>query len=69
MEGLAEPAVLLGGVGVVTAVLNAVALRLVRVDEVPGWLQVRISWWRAHNRTLLLLSAVTAGVGVVARLL
>jgi hypothetical protein len=61
---VAEQVAFLGAIGVVTAVLNAVALRLVCVEDVPGWLRVRVRWWRAHNLAFLLLSAATAGAGL-----
>jgi hypothetical protein len=54
----------LGAIGVLTAGLNVVALRLVRVDEVPGCVRARIRWWSAHNPAFLLISAVVAAVGL-----
>ena len=54
----------LDAIGVLTAGLNVVALRLVRVDEVPGCVRARIRWWSAHNPAFLLISAVVAAVGL-----
>jgi hypothetical protein len=54
----------LGAIGVLTAALNVVALRLVRVDEVPGCVRDRIRWWRAHNPAFLLVSAIVAAIGL-----
>ena len=55
----------LGALGVVTAVCNLVALRVVRVDEVPGCVQGRIRWWSAHNPAFLVGSAVVMAVGLL----
>jgi hypothetical protein len=54
----------LGTIGVLTAALNVVALRLVRVDEVPGCVRARIRWWSAHNPAFLLVSAIVAAAGL-----
>jgi len=54
----------LGAVGVATGALNLVALRVVRVDEVPGCVQPRIRWWSAHNPAFLVISAVLTVVGL-----
>ncbi len=54
----------LGTIGVLTAALNVVALRLVRVDEVPGCVRARIRWWSAHNPAFLLVSAMVAAAGL-----
>jgi hypothetical protein len=54
----------LGTIGVLTAALNVVALRLVRADEVPGCVQARIRWWSAHNLAFLLVSAIVAAAGL-----
>jgi hypothetical protein len=54
----------LGVIGVLTAALNVVALRLVRVDDVPGFVRARIRWWSAHNAAFLLVSAVVAAAGL-----
>jgi hypothetical protein len=56
----------LGVLGVVVAALNLVALRVVRVDEVPSCVQGRIRWWSTHNSAFLLISAVVGGVGLAA---
>jgi hypothetical protein len=61
---LAETMAVLGALGLVIAMLNLVALRVVRVDEVPGCVQPRIRWWGAHNTAFLMLSAAVAAVGV-----
>jgi hypothetical protein len=55
----------LGALGVVTAALNVVALRVVRVDEVPRYVQGRIRWWSEHNPAFLALSLVVTVIGVV----
>ena len=66
MEGvtLGQTLAGLGAIGVLTAGLNMVALRLVRVDEVPGCVRSRIRWCSAHNAAFLLVSAVVAAVGL-----
>lgn len=61
---LAEAMARLGTLGVGTALLTIVALRLVRVDEVPGWVQVRIRWWHAHHTTFLVTSAAILAIGL-----
>jgi hypothetical protein len=61
---VAETVAGLGAVGIVTAVLNLVALRVVRVDEVPGCVQGRIRWWSAHNPALLVVSVMVTVVGL-----
>jgi hypothetical protein len=61
---LAETVAGLGALGVITATLNLVALRVVRVDEVPGCVQARIRWWSAHNSTFLVVSVVVTVVGL-----
>jgi len=61
---LAETLAGIGALGVITAVLNVVALRVVRVDEVPGCVQGRIRWWSAHNSAFLVVSAVVTAVGL-----
>lgn len=62
---LAEGMARLGTLGLGTALLNIVALRLVRADEAPGWLQARIRWWTAHNTTFLVISAAVLAIGLV----
>jgi len=61
---LAETMARLGALGVGTAMLNLVALRVVREDEVPGWVQARIHWWNAHNPAFLVGSAVLMAAGL-----
>ena len=61
---LAQTSAWLGAIGVGTAMLNLVALRVVRVDEVPGWVQVRVRWWSAHNLAFLAVSVVVMAVGL-----
>ena len=61
---LAQTLAGLGAIGVGTAMVNLVALRVVRVDEVPGWVQVRVRWWSAHNLAFLVFSAVVMAVGL-----
>jgi hypothetical protein len=54
----------LGALSLLTAALNLVALRVVRVDEVPGCVRARIRWWSAHNPAFLVVSAVVTAVGL-----
>jgi hypothetical protein len=54
-----------GVLGMVVAALNLVALRVVRVDEVPSYVQGRIRWWSAHNSTFLLISMVVTVAGLL----
>jgi hypothetical protein len=64
---LAELAVMVawfGGLGMVVAVLNIVALRVVRLDEVPGYLRSRIRWWSNHNWPLFLISLLIGIAGL-----
>jgi len=61
---VAQTVARLGALGVVIAALNVVALRVVRVDEVPGCVQARIRWWSAHNPAFLVVSAVVTVVGL-----
>lgn len=63
---LAELMAGLGALGLGTAIVNVIALRLVRIDEVPDWVQVRIRWWSAHNPAFLTTSAAIMVVGLVA---
>jgi hypothetical protein len=42
-----------GIIGIAVAVVNAVALRVVRIEEVPRRAQGRIRWWSLHNRAFL----------------
>jgi len=57
-----------GAIGVAIAALNVFALRVVRIDEIPGCVQGRIRWWGAHNSAFLLSSAAltVAGLGALA---
>ena len=61
---LAQAVAWVGALGVVTAALNLVALRLVRVDEVPGPVRARIRWWCAHNPAFLVASVAVTAAGV-----
>jgi hypothetical protein len=61
---VAETVAGLGALGVVTAALNVVALRVVRVDEAPGCVRGRIRWWSAHNPAFLVVSVVVTVVGL-----
>jgi hypothetical protein len=54
-----------GALGVVTAGLTVVALRVVRFDEVPRHVQRRVRWWSAHNAAFLLASAAATGAGLI----
>ncbi|WP_203713899.1 hypothetical protein [Asanoa siamensis] len=54
-----------GALGLLTGVLNVVALRAVRIDEVPGCVQPRIRWWCAHNPAFLRVSAAVTVAGLV----
>lgn len=53
-----------GALGMVVGALNVFALRVVRIDEVPSYAQVRIRWWSAHNSAFLLISTVVAVAGL-----
>lgn len=53
-----------GALGVITASLNVFALHVVCEDEVPGWLQTRILWWRRHNPAFLMVSVLVTGAGL-----
>lgn len=61
---LARTVVWLGAMGLCTAAVTVVALRLVRADDVPGWLQARIRFWTAHNPAFLLTSAAVTAAGL-----
>jgi hypothetical protein len=54
-----------GALGVVVAALNVLALRVVRVDEVPGCVRGRIRWWDAHNSAFLAASAGLTVIGLL----
>ena len=54
-----------GALGLVTALLNVVSLRVVRVDDVPGCVQGRIRWWGVHNPAFLTVSAVVTVAGLI----
>ena len=60
----AETVAWFGALGLVLAGLNVVALKVVRPDDVPGYLRVRIRWWTAHNPALMLGSAVLGTAGL-----
>jgi hypothetical protein len=60
----AETLIGFGALGLITAALNIVSLRVVRVDEVPGCVQARIRWWSAHNSAFLLISATVTAAGL-----
>jgi len=62
---LAQTAAWFGALGVTTAMLNLVALRVVCYDEVPVWVQARIRWWHAHNPAFLVGSAVVLTAGLL----
>lgn len=55
----------LGALGLLVGALNLVALRVVRADEVPGYVRCRIRWWTAHNSTFLLASAAFTAAGLI----
>ena len=61
---LAEAVAWFGALGLVLAALNVVALKVVRPDEVPGYVLVRIRWWTAHNPALMMGSAVLGAAGL-----
>jgi hypothetical protein len=61
---LAETLIGFGLLGVITASLNLVALRVVRVDEIPGCARARIRWWGAHNAAFFLISVVVTAAGL-----
>ena len=54
-----------GALGVLTATLNLLALRVVRIEEVPGFAQARIRWWCTHNPTFLMVSAAVTVAGLI----
>ncbi|WP_030437534.1 hypothetical protein [Actinoplanes subtropicus] len=53
-----------GALGLVLAGLNVIALKVVRPDDVPGHVRVRIRWWTAHNPAFLAGSAVLGAAGL-----
>jgi hypothetical protein len=53
-----------GLLGLVLAGLNVVALRVVRPDDVPGYVRARIRFWTAHNPAFLVGSAVLGALGL-----
>ena len=57
-----------GAIGVAVGLLNVFALRMARLDEVPGPMRGRIRWWSAHNPAFLTVSALVAvaGLGMLA---
>ncbi|MCU7724372.1 hypothetical protein ODJ79_11650 [Actinoplanes sp. KI2] len=60
----AETIAWFGALGLVLAALNVVALKVVRPDEVPGYVLVRIRWWTAHNPAFMLASALLGAAGL-----
>jgi hypothetical protein len=44
---VAETVAWFGVLGLVLVALNVVALKVVRPDDVPGYVPVRIRWWAA----------------------
>ena len=62
---VAETVAGLGALGVLTGTLNLLALRVVRVDEVPGCVRTRIRWWSDHNPAFLLSSAAVTATGLL----
>ncbi|WP_089250439.1 hypothetical protein [Asanoa hainanensis] len=62
---VAETVAGIGALGILTATLNVFALRVVRIEEVPGCVQPRIRWWSTHNPAFLLVSAAVTGAGLV----
>jgi hypothetical protein len=65
---LAQVMAWLGTLCLGTAAVTVVALRVVRADEVPGWVRARIRFWTSYNPPFLLISAVVtvAGLGLLA---
>jgi hypothetical protein len=61
---VSEMMALIGVLGLVLAGLNVVALRLVRTEDVPAYVQGRIRFWTAHNPAFLLGSAVLGAAGL-----
>jgi hypothetical protein len=61
---VAETVAWFGALGLVLAALNVVALKLVRPDDVPGYVLVRIRWWTAHNPAFMLGSAILGAAGL-----
>ncbi|GAA1861661.1 hypothetical protein [Asanoa iriomotensis] len=62
---VAETVAGFGALGLLTGALNLFALRVVRIDEVPGCVQARIRWWSAHNPAFLVTSAGVTLAGLV----
>ena len=60
----AESVAWFGALGLVLAGLNVVALKVVRPDDVPGYVRVRIRWWTAHNPALMVGSTVLGAAGL-----
>jgi hypothetical protein len=65
---LAQAMAWLGALCLATAAVTVVALRLVRADEVPGWVRARIRFWTAYNPAFLVAGALvtTAGLALLA---
>jgi hypothetical protein len=64
LADLAQTVAGLGALGIVIAALNVVALRGVRPDEVPSWVQARIRWWGLHNPAFFVASAAITAAGL-----
>ena len=62
---VAEMVAGLGALGLLTGALNMFALRVVRVDEVPGCVRARIRWWSSHNPAFIVTSAAVTVAGLV----
>ena len=55
---------LFGVLGMVLAGCNVVALKLVRPEDVPAYVQGRIRFWTAHNPAFMVGSAVLGAAGL-----
>ncbi|MBM2615818.1 hypothetical protein JIG36_09645 [Actinoplanes sp. LDG1-06] len=54
-----------GVLGMVVAGLALIAVKVVRVDDVPAYVVGRIRWWTAHNLAFMLTSLAVAVAGLL----
>jgi hypothetical protein len=64
LEQVARMVAQFGAIGLGVGVLNIVALRLVRLEEVPGPMRGRIRWWTLHNPAFLAVSGLVLVAGL-----
>ncbi|MBL7255653.1 hypothetical protein [Paractinoplanes lichenicola] len=55
-----------GVLGMIVTALAVVAVRLVRAQDVPAYVQGRARWWAAHNVGFLVASLVVTVGGICA---